>query len=346
MFWYSNLFPNIFLSAGDMSKMTNSKLAKMKNNVTFQNTFARLLTDGLNRYRFEGLPDTISERVLLQSLIWYGSVIIYEKNGNLIALPGIPDGSAITVYGDFGGGWVYGCNGYNENVKLYIPGGDDSSFLRKSVSGIPVTAMSQGVLVRENSIMYPFIRQVIQYAEYISDSMRTLDVCRQHLKHPYLVFSEESTINTVREWFKKISNNEDVIVNTGIFDPSKVNVQNLDVTPDIVNNITSLIEWYENKYKGLCGIEHNAQSDKKGENLLTDEISVDNESDENNVDKCLKYIQQGLDDVNKIFGTNITVEANESESEDDYDDDLSGISDEEPEPSNGDSGRNGPSSDS
>ena len=64
-----------------------------------------------------------------------------------------------------------------------------------------------------------------------------------------------------------------------------------------------------------------------GENLIEAEVSVNDEYTSQSLDKVIKCIQEGLDDVNKIFGTNITVEKNaveeeEEGSEDDKDKDV------------------------
>ncbi|MCD8211795.1 MAG: hypothetical protein LUC17_02055, partial [Oscillospiraceae bacterium] len=83
--WFGNLFD---IYTGDNKNTTNKKLAKMKNNVEFQRVFADLLTTALDRYKINGLPESCSERVILQSLLWYGAVIFFIKDGELLALPG------------------------------------------------------------------------------------------------------------------------------------------------------------------------------------------------------------------------------------------------------------------
>lgn len=311
MFWYSNMF-NIYLS-GNGSEMTNKKLSKMKNNIMFQNTFARLLQDALHRYKFNNLPETISERVLLQSLIWYGSAVIFEKDGNLLALPGVPTGDGYNIYGDPASAWVFSATGqFNEPVKTFLPGSDESSFLKKTLSG-KQTGDIKGVFIRENALCYPFIRQCIFFADAIADSMRTLDVCRQNIKQPFVVVAEESIVNSVREFFKKRNNNEEYIINSGVFPADKISLLPFETNADNLNNATELVDWYENKWRELCSIENNGQIDKKGENLIQSEVDVNDEYTEMSVDKCLKYIQEGLDYVNTLFGTNITVEPNRKE---------------------------------
>lgn len=318
MFWYSNMF-NIFLS-GDGTEMTNKKLAKMKNNVMFQNTFARLLQDALNRYKFSGLPDTISERVLLQSLVWYGSAVIFEKEGNLLALPGVPSGAGFNIYGDPSECWVFSATGqFNEPVKVFLPGSDESSFLKNTLAG-RATGQPKGVFVRENALCYPFIRQCIFFSDAIADSMRTLDVCRQNIKQPYIIVAEEAIVNSVREFFKKRNNNEEYIVSSGVFPADKISLLPFETNADNLNNATELIDWYENKWRELCGFENNGQIDKKGENLIQAEVDVNDEYSDMGVDKAIKYIQESLDYVNNIFGTNITVEPTRKEEKDENND--------------------------
>lgn len=313
MFWYGNLF-NIWLQ-GDFNKMTNTKLARFKNNITFQNVFARLLQDALARYKFNNLPDTCSQRVILQSLLWYGSVVFWEKDGSVLALPGVPTGSGYNVYGDISESWVFSATGqFNQPVKIYIPGSDESSFLKNTVAG-KQTGQPKGVLVRENAIMYPFMREVIYFSEVIADTLRTLDVCRTNMKQPFVITAEESIVNSVRKFFEKRKDNEEYIISSGVFPADKINLLPFDTNTDNLKNATELIDWYENKFRELCGVENNGQVDKKGENLIQSEVDINNEYTCLSLDKCIKYIQEGLDNVNKLFGTNITVEPNRKEND-------------------------------
>lgn len=312
MAWYDCNF-NIYLGAGELGKATKKKLASFKNQISFVNTFNVKVQDALHRYHFEGLPDTISERVILQALLWYASVVFFEREGNLLALPCAPSGDGFNIYGDYGSVWAFSRNGMlNEEIKVYLPGSDESSFLGQTLGGI-YDQTNKGVLVWENTQRFPFINQTIFYSSAISDSMRTLDVCRKNIKNPYIVVAEESAVNTVKQYFESRDNNEEYIISSGVFPADKVKVLPLVTNSDNLQAITALIEWYEAKYRELCGVDNNSQIDKKGENLIQAELSVNDEYTDMSVDKCIETIQKGLDDVNKIFGTNITVKANRSE---------------------------------
>lgn len=310
MNWFSPLF-NIYLSGGEIGKMTVKKLAKFKNQIVWQNVFSKLLQDALNRYHFEGLPDTISERVLLQSLVWYGSCAIFEKNDNLLALPCVPNGAGWNIYGDPASGWLFSNIGQlNEECQLYLPGSDESAFLNKTNGVNPKTAKVKGVFIRENAICYPFIRQVMYYSDAIADTMRTLDVCRANIKQPYIIVAEESIVNSVKKFFADRNDNMEYIVSSGVFPADKIKLLPFETNSDALKDTTALVDWYYNKYKELCGVDNNSNIDKKGENLISQEININEEYTDGSVDECMKYIQKSVDDVNKLYGTPIRVVRN------------------------------------
>lgn len=288
------------------------KMAKFKNLQSFQMVFNRLANDALKRYDFEGLPETISKRVILQALLWHAGVCFFEKGGSLFALPAVPSGE-YNVYGEPGTAEVFSINGaFNEAVSLYIHGSDENAFLAKT-DGIKY-GKGKGVMVWENEQRFPFINSVMYYAFAISDAMRTLDVVKQNLKQPNVIAAEESVVPTVKQYLKDREDNVDSVISSGVFDPKKVSIMPFDVNGTSLNDITSLIEWYENKFRELCGVDNNSQMDKKGENLIQAEVSVNDEYTDNNTIKATDVIQRGLDDVNKIFGTNIrVVEVNKNE---------------------------------
>lgn len=327
MYLLDNLFC-IPLSADTSGKSMKKKIAELRNNFVFQNTFARLVLDALERYSFENLPETISERVLLQSLLWYGRVCIFEKNGALLGLPCAPSGAGLNIYGDYGSAFVFSANGkLNQQVNCFIHGSDIDAFLKETNGANPRTKL-RGVMIRENAIMYPFIRITSQFAEAIADSYRTLDVVRVNIKRPFIITAEESVVPSVKKFLEQRELNYESIISSGVFDPSKIALLPIDINGTSLTDATQLIEWYENKYKELCGIASNGQMDKKGENLIQAEISVNDDYEFLSVDKCAEYIQEGLDDVNMIFGTDIKVKAREQKN-DNTDSDTEGVENEQ-----------------
>ena len=305
--WYDDGW-QIFLGGGEIGAKHKKKLAQYKNFAVFQQVYMSKVLDALSRYSIKGLPETISERVVLQSLLWYGGVCFFEKEGALFGLPGVPSGEGFNINGDPGSCWVFGRNGkLNEEVKLYIPGAEDSRILTDT-SGVRMGGQPRGVMVWENQMRFPFIRIVMYYSQQIADTLRSLEVSRRWIKKPFITFCEESMVPTVEAYLRKIDDNEDAVIGTGIYDPTKVKIEQLQFSPSTLESCTQLIEWYESKFRELCGIDSNSQIDKKGENLIRAELAINDDYTALAVDKCIPVIEEGLDLVNLMMGTHITVE--------------------------------------
>ena len=305
--WFNDLSCNALIGA-PISK----KLSKIKNAIEFQNNFANLLHIAKHRYKIKDgtCPDTINERVLIDALLWYGSVTFFSKEGSVIALPSRPTND-FNLYGEPGYAWVWGRNGFNQKVKLTIP--QTGPVLDKGIFG--TIGEGEGVFVRENEIMYPFIQFTYQYAEKISDTMRTIDVQRFHCKRPYIITAQEQVVPTVKEYFNKVKDNEDYIIGSGIFPADAVNAIPITVTAQDIKGMTELYDWYMSKYFELCGIKNNQASSKK-ENLIVDEVNANNEITEFGVDAVVKYLNKQMETVNALFGTNIEWEVNHDAEQD------------------------------
>lgn len=298
MYWYNTL-TNIWL---DSKLSPHKKLTKWKNAHEQQNWLCYLMDIALDRYQFEGLPDTVNERVIKEALLWYAGVTFFEKDGGLLALPSTPT-TDYNIYGDAGYAFVFGRNGFNEKIKLKIPNGYNT-VTTKGISGQSMGTTGEGVYVRENKMRYPFMNYVITYAERIADTLRTIDMQRKKFKRSYVVTAQEEVVNTVRKFFKEQDDNEDFIIGTGVFPVDKVDVIPLTVTESEVKAMTDLQEWYIEQFKEMCGLNSNPNADKK-ERLLVDEVNVNNENTEFNIDTTVDYINEQLELVNSEFGVNI-----------------------------------------
>lgn len=303
--WYN---PGIYLG-GSPGRKNRTRMRKWENDIQYQITFIRLVNEALQRYKIEGLPDTISQRVCLQSLLWYGCIVFFEKDEGLFALPGVPAGSGFNIYGDPGSMWVYSTmNGqYNKEISVYIPGSDSDSFLKQLI-GNRQKGTPTGVVVWENKMRYPFINTVWFFAKCIADCYRTLDITRYWLKRPLLLTGPEEYSESVKKVIDDMDENPNAIYlkemmgvqnNTQLFN-TNANGQNLQ-------DVTGILEWYENKFRELCGLDSNAQMDKKGENLITAEITVNDQYQQMSLNKVLDEVQEGLENVNKFFNLSLSV---------------------------------------
>lgn len=303
MMWFLNsYFSNIYI---DPNNLTSKKLAKFKNEEEFQNFLALFANQAFQAIDIENLPKACSRRVVIQSIIWYGSVCFFKKAGEVLALPGLPC-SDFTLNGEPTEAIVYGRNGYTEHIKLFIPGGDDSELVRRTTTGGTAPITGTGCWIRANYLAYPLMHYIINYASKCADTMRTLDVTRANIKRPYLVSAEESIVNSVKSFFNKRDNNEEFVVSSGIFPADKISLLPFETNPENIRDCTMLIEWYQNQLWSILGIKAPNVVDKKAE-ITTDELYASTNIQDVNDGILLNTIQEGLDFVNEKLGTNMKV---------------------------------------
>lgn len=308
--WFDGMFSipvDISDAYGEKTK-NRRMLNKFKDDLTFQVNFSKAVEDALNRYDIEGIPETMSARVILQSLLLHACVVFFKKGDQMFALPGVTT-EDLNIYGDPGFAEVFSLNGtFNERVKLYIPGSDMTTFLESPyiINGGEAT----GVMVWENKKRFPYIYSVILYAQAISDTYRTLDVIRANIKNPQIFYGEESMRTTVERYLEmRESNASAAFISTGNLEADKLKLVPFDPKGTSLSDVTGLIEWYEGKLKERNGVKNNSQMDKKGENLVTAEVDVTDQSTAKNIDDLVEYLQSQIDVANEFLGLQMKVVA-------------------------------------
>lgn len=309
----TNLFNCIDLSLGGKSR-TQKKIAEFKNNMAWLNAYHYFVTKALARYEIEGLGPCMSDRVVHCSLLYHGSICVFEKDGAILALPATPCGDP-NVNGDYKSCWVYGRNGFCEEVPLYIPGAEENKLMEKGYITLNQNKKPRGVFIRENPFMYPFINYCIDYAEKVADSMRTCDVIRANLKRPFIVAAEEQLVPTVKKFFEQRDANLEYIVSTGVFPADKISILPFETNAEALKMATDHIEWLYNDFDCKCMMNSNANPDKK-ERLNVPEVNSNNESREKVESKSKNYLQGQLDFCNECIGSNLKLK------EDEEDDDI------------------------
>ena len=298
----NELFNCIDLSLGGKSK-TQKRIAEFKNNIAWQNAYHHFATKGLSRYEIENLEPCMSDRVVHSTLLYHGTMCVFEKDGAILALPAAPSGNP-NLNGDYKSCWVYGRNGFNEEIPLFIPGAEENDLMKRGYLNLNQNEKPRGVFIRENPFMYPFINYCIDYAEKVADTMRTIDVTRANIKRPYIIAAEEQLVPTVKKFFEQRDNNMEYIVSTGVFPADKIAILPFETNAEAIKVGTDLIEWYYNDFDNKCFNNSNANPDKK-ERLLVDEVNSNNQSRDKEKEKFRSFLQGQLDFCNKCLGTNL-----------------------------------------
>ena len=328
MWFLNNNFCHIYV---DGKSKTAKKLAAYKNMVEFQNVFSLLYNETVAQIPdIEGIPDTVSQRVIKESIIWHAGFFLFKKGGSTLGLPGLPTGN-YTLYGDPAKANVFGRNGFTKEISLYIPEGSDAA-VRETVSGTTAPEDGVGVWVRANYLVYPVINYIIEYADKIADSLRTLDIVRKHLKKPYIFTADETALNSIKAYINSRDNNEEEFVCTGAFPADRVNVISLDANETSLTTVTMNIEWYLSQFHQIIGVSSPSTVDKKAE-ITTAELNS-HKGVEDLHNRMLEDIyQKDLDFANEKLGLSMSLKPIETEdpelTEEEDDDDATGNSNEE-----------------
>lgn len=314
MFYDNNMC--IYLNAKDM---TSKKLNKYKNAIEFQNVFSALANEALyGRYGIEGIPKTCNERVIMQSLLWYGSVTFFKKAGSIFSLPGLPDGN-FTLYGNPVNGITFARNGKTERVKYYIPNYYDNAELVLTTTSGSEKDDGEAVYVRENELVYPFINYVVEFADKIADTYRTLDITRANIKRPYVVTAEESVIEGVKAFFNNRANNESYIISSGIFPADKINLLPFENNPENIRDCTGLIDFYYSKFRELESISSSPATIDKKAQISVPELNQNVGAEKAINESIRSVLQRELDFCNEKLGTNMRVVSKMAERSDNND---------------------------
>lgn len=307
--WFDDC-ANISLTGAQMPK----NKAKTRNWREFWIWFNRLMDVGINKYKVSGdFPETLDPRTILQSFFFYDSVCLFRtKEGGVdLSLPGLP-AADVTIYGYPRAANVFTKNGRlfgtaTPVIRIRQPNGIDPVVNEGISDAAPDASAGEGYIIRLHKTFNPLFPYAAEYAYKIADTMRTIEVLANKLKSPYVIFAAEEMRKTVLEYFRKIVDNEDLVIPTGIFDPAKVKLEDTTINPDAIKAARELVEWYISQYMEIVGLNSNPASDKQ-ERLLVDEINSNNQQADINVDPVLDYVNDQLDQASEFFGWSMKLE--------------------------------------
>lgn len=267
-------------------QITEFENSLMLNNRTYYQYVDRLTELAISRIMWHDLPDTVDERYLELHLFADGQMIYFndEVIGNLCL--------NCTMSGRFD---VYGYpilrraySAYNNYKKMLKP--DNSVIIFNN-------------LMRTNSIL-----DVKMFALRLYNLDRTIDINVNAQKTPVLILCDENERLTMKNLYKQWEGNEPVI-----FGDKNLNVKGVQVlktdAPFVADKLYELKcnIWNEAlTYLGISNVTVN-----KKERLITDEVERNQGGVLANRFPYLNPREKAVIEINKMFGTNISVEFRE-----------------------------------
>lgn len=284
-------------------KRTNFSQSAKANNYTFYQYRSRLKELSLSMFQWNNVPDTIDVRYLELQLYENGSAIWFrdEVIGDLalsVAFTGAYD-----VYGNPLNRRAYSrYNGYSHDLTL-----DDS------------------VVIWNNYLRLPSAADINMYARRLSEIDRIIDVNVRAQKTPVLVQGNEQQRLTLLNLYKEYDGNSPVIFGDKNLDINALKAIKTDA-PYISDRLYELKTQIWNEALTYLGIS-NVNIVKK-ERMITDEVQRNQGGTVSSRYSRLEMRRKAADEINKMFGLNISVDYRE-------DLDLYDTTEGEPEPGGG-----------
>lgn len=270
------------------------------NNVAtgFDYWYFKLLNYILGIFEYSGLPDSLPGRELESNLMLTGHAAVFKNKGNLVT-------TITTLYGfdeyyrpthaTFGNALIP-----FKNLKL----GKDAEVIYNN--------KIRGNILRDQSVDGGLTTYIQRYARNLADIESTINIYITNSRlNDYPMAKNQQMAIQLRDFYNRIALGERAVLT----DPSFFDAfRNIEMPPKRVND--SLNDFLIARDKILSqffqeiGIKF--KQEQKMAQMTEDEIVADEQLLVINLADMLEERQEGLERVNRHFGTNITVKINDT----------------------------------
>lgn len=252
-----------------------------KKNIQILNLY--MLNKTLSMFEYEGLPESLPEKELEKQLQKHGKTFIYEHDSELYALNGTRGGE-VDVYG----------NGTDINLS------NPALKLAKTVK------VDDGVYIKNDDLELGLVHLFNRFNTLLNENEITMVLNNINNRVQMLLSAgDDETRESAEQFLDKLVKGElGVIAENRVFEG--INVHNSSNTSN--QSITDLVEYHQylkaNLYNEI-GIDLN--HNMKRERLSSDEVALNEEHLFPLVNNMLENRMEAVDEINKKWGLNITV---------------------------------------
>lgn len=262
--------------------LSMKSFSRTMNDLTFNDYFYRLMLLSKAKFKWKNLPNGIDEKWIEKYLFSHGYCMFYkDPNNGLMVTRCTPKGM----------------NYYDEPIDL-VPYG----------VGLEHTPYKNGVdaiLIRNNDECIPTSNTIQMFAYRLAEVTRTIDVNINNMKMPYIIRCNPKTKLTLKQVINSRNDNEPVIFADKNLDTEDMQVLKTDA-PIVFPQLQTYKMSVWNECLSFLGI-NNANTDKR-ERLVDDEVNANNAQISLSAEVALKSRELACEQINKMFGTNISVE--------------------------------------
>lgn len=257
----------------------------MANNMTFSYYYYKLMLVARSLFEWENLPNNMDERWIEKYLFTSGKCIFYKDPVMGYMVAGLDQQGGVNCYGDPTS--VYPV------AENYVYSGE------KLVNG------ENCYVIRNNDLMLPNFPIIRHYAYKLCNIDRAIDTNVEAVKTPIIVRCSEKQKLSLKNAINQRKDNEPVIWASDLADINEMVDTLTTNAPIVFPQLQTQKHMILNEVFTDLGI-NNANMDKR-ERMVANEVEANNEQVKACEDVMLKARQQACKEINRIFGTNISV---------------------------------------
>lgn len=257
----------------------------MANNMTFSYYYYKLMLVARSLFEWENLPNNMDERWIEKYLFTSGKCIFYKDPVMGYMVAGLAQQGGVNCYGDPTSVWPVAEN--------YVYNGE------KLVNG------ENCYVIRNNDLMLPNFPIIRHYAYKLCNIDRAIDTNVEAVKTPIIVRCSEKQKLSLKNAINQRKDNEPVIWSSDLSDINEMVDTLTTNAPIVFPQLQTQKHMILNEVFTDLGI-NNANMDKR-ERMVANEVEANNEQVKACEDVMLKSRQQACKEINRIFGTNISV---------------------------------------
>lgn len=244
--------------------------------------FNELMLIAKSIYEWVDLPDNMDEKWIENYLFSKGKCLFFNDpvNGKMV--------TSLASQGLF--------NYYNEET-IVLP-------YAFNYQGDALMNGENCVIIRNNDESLPTSESILLFAFKLAQVERTIQVNIEAQKTPVIIECSEKERNSYRNFMKQRSDNEPMMFVSDKMNTNGMKVHDLKA-PAIFKDMELQKHMIWNEAMTFLGL-NNSNQDKK-ERMVTNEVEANNEQVEGCLNAGLKARQRACREINRIFGTNISV---------------------------------------
>ena len=265
--------------------LSYKSVAQFSNNITFSYYYYKMMLIVRNLFEWENLPNNMEARWIERYLFSDGKCIFYKDPTMGFMVAGYGQNGSVNCYDD---------------PTLVDPIAPNYTY-----NGKQLVNGDNCYVIRNNDLMLPEFSVVRYYAYKLANIDRAIDVNIEAVKTPVLVTCTDKQRLSLKQAINQRKDNEPVIWSSDLSDINEMVDTLTTNAPIVFPQLQTQKHMILNEVFTDLGI-NNANMDKR-ERMVANEVEANNEQVKACEDVMLKSRQQACKEINRIFGTNISV---------------------------------------